>query len=136
MEPITLIVGALSAGAAAAAQDTASQAIKDAYAGLKALIQRRFAEKKKPEGEMALKKYEEKPAVWEAPLKDAIKETETDKADEILKAAEALKRALEKTADGREAVSKYILNFKNSEVGIIGDHAKVGQISFGKKQVD
>ena len=43
MDPITLIVAALAAGAAAGLGDTASQAIKDAYAGLKGLIKRRFA---------------------------------------------------------------------------------------------
>ena len=136
MEPLTLILGALAAGATAAAKDTASQAIKDAYAGLKTLIQRRFAEKKAPEGEMALTKYEEKPDVWEAPLKDALVETDTDQAAEILKAAEALKQALELTSEGREAVSKYILNIQGSEVGVIGDGAQVGKIHFGGKQED
>ena len=136
MEPITLIIGALAAGATAAAKDTAGQVVKDAYAGLKTLIQRRFSEKKAPEGEMALTKYEEKPAVWEAPLKDALVETETDQAGEILKAAEALKHALEQTSEGRAAVSKYILNIQDSEVGVIGDGAQVGKIHFGRKEDD
>ena len=130
MEPVALVFGALAAGAAAAARDTASQAVKDAYAGLKFLIRKRFAEKKTPEGEMALAKYEEKPAVWEAPLKDALVETEAHRAAEILKAAEALKLALEQTSDGRAAVSRYILNIKDSEVGVIGDGARVGKIRF------
>ncbi len=134
MEPISLVLGALAAGAAAAAQDTASQAVKDAYAGLKTLIQRRFAKKEAPEGEMALSKYEAKPAVWEAPLKDALVEAETDQAPEILKAAEALKHALEQTREGRAAVSKYILNIQGSEVGVIGDGARVGKIHFGKNK--
>ncbi len=42
MEPINAIVTALALGAAAAAKDVASQAIKDAYAGLKQLIARRY----------------------------------------------------------------------------------------------
>jgi hypothetical protein len=136
MEPITLIIGALAAGASAAAKDTASQAVKDAYAGLKTLIQQRFAERKTPEGEMALAKYEQKPAVWEAPLTDALIDTQTDQAADIREAAEALKQTLEQTPDGLEAVSKYILTIKNSEVGVIGDGAQVGQIHFGRKQGD
>ena len=132
MDPITLIIGALAAGAAAAAKDTASQAVKDAYAGLKTFIQRRFAEKKKPEGETALTQYEEKPAVWEAPLKDALVETETQEADEVLKAVEALRQALEQTPEGREAISKYKLNIQNSKVGMIGNGTTVeGGIHFG-----
>ncbi len=42
MEPVSIIVAALVAGAAAAFKDTAAQAIKDAYAGFKALIQRKY----------------------------------------------------------------------------------------------
>lgn len=38
MDPVSAIVGALVAGATAAASDTASQAIKDAYQGLKTLL--------------------------------------------------------------------------------------------------
>jgi hypothetical protein len=135
MDPITLILGALAAGAAAAGQETAGQLIKDAYAGLKTLIKRRFEEKKAPEGEMALAKYEEKPAVWEAPLREALVETETHQAAEVLEAAEALKQVLEQTDEGREAFSKYILNIRDSEVGVIGDNATVkGGIHFGGKK--
>lgn len=43
MDPITLIVTALVVGAAAGLSDTAAQAVKDAYAGLKSLIGRRYA---------------------------------------------------------------------------------------------
>ena len=43
MEPLSLIVAALLAGAAAAAKDTTSTAIKDGYQGLKVLIERKLA---------------------------------------------------------------------------------------------
>ena len=44
MEPIsTIIVTALAAGAAAGLTDTAAQAVKDAYTGLKDLIKRKYA---------------------------------------------------------------------------------------------
>ena len=38
MDPVTIIVSALVAGAAAGLQPTAEQAIKDAYNGIKALM--------------------------------------------------------------------------------------------------
>lgn len=41
MDPFTLIVTALAAGAVAAAKDTAGQVVKDTYQGLKALIQQK-----------------------------------------------------------------------------------------------
>ena len=43
MDPITLIVTALAAGAALGVKDAASSAVKDAYAGLKALVSKRLA---------------------------------------------------------------------------------------------
>lgn len=43
MDPVTLIVTALAAGAASALQDGTSAAVKDAYARLKVLVTRRFA---------------------------------------------------------------------------------------------
>ena len=45
MDPIAIIVTAVAAGAVAASKDVAAQAVKDGYAGLKALIVRKFAEK-------------------------------------------------------------------------------------------
>jgi hypothetical protein len=38
MDPVTLIVSALVAGAATAAKDTTSNVVKDAYSGLKGLL--------------------------------------------------------------------------------------------------
>ncbi|BDI14282.1 hypothetical protein ANSO36C_00840 [Nostoc cf. commune SO-36] len=42
MEPISMIIAALGAGAIAATKDTAGTAVKDAYQGLKALIKKKF----------------------------------------------------------------------------------------------
>ncbi len=92
IDPISAIVATLAAGAIAATKDTASQAIKDAYAGLKALIQRRFANK--PEGQTALEQHEQKPQVWEAPLADALKEVGADQDQDIIGAVQHLKNLL------------------------------------------
>src|SRR5262252_10390776 len=45
MEPITLILGALAAGALAGVSEDATAAVKDAYAGLKRLVAARFGGK-------------------------------------------------------------------------------------------
>ena len=42
MDPITLIVAALAAGAAVGLKDTTSSAVRDAYAGLKAMVTKRW----------------------------------------------------------------------------------------------
>lgn len=43
MDPIGIIVSALTSGAAAGLKPTAENAIKDAYAGLKSMIQRKYS---------------------------------------------------------------------------------------------
>ena len=59
LDPITLIVTALAAGAALGVTDAASSAVKDAYAGLKALVRKRFAGR--PDAELVLAKHETAP---------------------------------------------------------------------------
>jgi hypothetical protein len=44
MDPLTSIVTALSAGAAAALQSTVEQVVKDGYTALKGLIRRKYAQ--------------------------------------------------------------------------------------------
>ena len=133
MEPVSVITGAIVTGAAAAAKGVGKQVVKDAYEGLKALVTRRFSEKEKPEGEMALVKIEEKPEGWEATLKETLVETGADKDEEIIRAAEKLVTALKSTPEGQEVIGKYNLNIKDSQVGVIGDRAEIKDgIHFGK----
>ena len=63
MDPITLIVTALAAGAAVGITDTASSAIEDAYAGLKALVSKRLG--RRPDAELVLARHAEAPKTWE-----------------------------------------------------------------------
>jgi predicted phosphoribosyltransferase len=72
MDPITMIVTALVAGAVAAGKDVAAQAVQDGYAGLKALIVRKFGEKGNVAS--ALAGVEKKPdsETWQAGLKEEL----------------------------------------------------------------
>ncbi|MTJ48803.1 hypothetical protein [Dolichospermum sp. UHCC 0259] len=90
MEPISLILTALIAGATAATKDTASEAVKDAYKGLKALIKKKFAEQGKDDPSTIIEKFEKKPEVTKPLLEDELKEAGLEKDEEILKAAEAV----------------------------------------------
>src|ERR687895_2993190 len=91
MDPATLIVSALVAGAASAAQDTASNVVKDAYSGLKNLLQRRF--QGKPAAETALAEAETDPDTWEKPLAKAVAEHGSDQ--EVLALAQQLMQLLQ-----------------------------------------
>lgn len=84
MDPISMVVAALVAGAS----DVAGQAVKDAYQGLKALLTRKFAGK--PAAEIALAEHEKQPEVWREPLKANLAETATDQDPEIVEAARKL----------------------------------------------
>ena len=125
MDPVTVIVSALVAGAAAGAKDTASQAVKDAYNGLKTLIQKRFSGK--PEAEMALAQHEKKPEVWEAPLKDALADTGVDKDQAILQSAEKLLKLVQPQQVG---MGKYSVQIGEAQGVVVGDQAQV-EMTFG-----
>jgi hypothetical protein len=119
VDPITLIVAALAAGAASGMGDTASQAIKDAYAGLKALIKRRFAGNAKAEETLA--DHEADPETYEKPLAKQLEAAGAQDDQEILQKAEELLRK----ADDIGIRTKYQVQVTGGKVGIIGDHGHI-----------
>jgi hypothetical protein len=120
MEPVTsAVLAALAAGAAAAAKDTASVAIKDAYTGLKALVQRRFAGK--PEAEVALKAFESDPETWEKPLSKSLAETGADKDEEIIQRADQVLKLVQPQQTAR---GKYNVQIGEGKGVQIGDHGR------------
>ena len=86
MDPVSLIEGALVAGAAASAKDTASQAVKDAYTGLKILLSRLFTDK--PKAQVIFDEHEADPQTFEKPLKRLLTEAHADQDTDLLAAAE------------------------------------------------
>lgn len=88
MDPVTLIVAALVAGAAAGLKDTASSAIKDAYNGLKGLVRGRLAGR--PDGELVLARHEQDPQVWDKPLTQELTGAGAGDDPALVTAAQAL----------------------------------------------
>ena len=88
MEPVTLILTALGAGAALGVKDTASAAVKDAYEGLKALAKKRLACRK--DGELVLARYEEAPDTWEVLLAAKLAAVGADADADLVTAAQAV----------------------------------------------
>ena len=121
MDPLSLILTALVAGATAAAKETATAAVKDAYQGLKTLVLNKFSGK--PEAETALSGYEKKPEIWKEPVKDALAGTAADKDEAIIKAAQAL---LARADPQGHAQGKYSVQFAGPVYGAtIGDQNAV-----------
>jgi hypothetical protein len=117
MDPVTLIVTALAAGAASALQDGASAAVKDAYARLTALVRKRFADR--PKGELVLAEHETAPQTWQAPLAAELSATGAESDAGLVAAAQALMRLVDE-AGSRSG--KYVVAVHASQGVQVGDH--------------
>ena len=126
MEPTSIILTALLAGATAAAKDTASQAIKDGYQGLKTLIQNRFSDK--PAAQTALTEYEQDADTWRKPLEKSLAESGANQDEAIIRQAQAL---LKLVKPQQAAQGKYNVQIGEGKGTVIGDNAQVIQ-NFGK----
>jgi hypothetical protein len=115
MDPITLIVTALAAGAALGLQDTASAMVKDAYASLKALVKKRLGGD--PGAEMVLARHEQAPETWQAPLKEELARTGADGDGDLIAAAKALLDLV-----GAGSAGKYTVDVRAAQGVQIGDH--------------
>jgi len=118
MDPTTLIVTALTAGAT----ELTKTAVKEAYEALKGLVQRKFAGK--PEAEVALVQVEEKPEECKAPLKKAVEETGAYEDEAIVRAAE---RVLQLIQPQQASSGKYTIQIGEAQGVVIGDNAQVRQ---------
>jgi hypothetical protein len=117
MDPVTLIVGALAAGAAAGLTDTATNAVKDTYSQLRALVARLF--RGRPDGETALRRHAEAPQVWQAPLAGELQAAGAGTDEAIIAAAQRLMAVVDEA--GSQA-GKYRLDLRGAQVGQVGDH--------------
>ena len=116
MDPITLIVTALAAGAALGVQDTASAMVKDAYASLKALARRRLGGD--PGAELVLTGHEQAPGIWQAPLVAELTRAGADRDGDLIAAAKAL---LDLTGEAG-AAGKYTVDLRGAQGVQVGDH--------------
>lgn len=117
MEPITLILTALAAGAGLGLKDAASSAVTDAYNGLKALVGRRLAGR--PGGELVLARHEESPAVWDKPLAEELTAAGAAQDQDLVTAAQALMRLVDEAGS---AAGKYQVVVHGSQGVQVGDH--------------
>jgi hypothetical protein len=89
VDPITLILLALAAGAATGLQDTAATAVKDAYSAFKSLIRSRFGHHDQVV-EQQLAAIDQKPDTDPAPLAARLQTIDAGNDSELVRAAEAL----------------------------------------------
>lgn len=108
MDPLTSIVTALAAGAATALQATVEQVVKDAYAALKGLLQRKYTQ-------VNVDQLEANPSSKNrrGVVEEDLKVVGADQDAEVLQHAQALLEALQRQAP--EVVAAIGIDFKDIE---------------------
>lgn len=120
MEPISLIIAALTAGAVAGAQDTAGAAVKDAHGGLKALIRRRFGRNR--EASAALEFSECQPAAPLGGLARYFWAVGAETGEELIAVAQVALPVVDSADSG---TGKYEINISDGKGIVVGDQAEV-----------
>lgn len=120
MDPVTLILTALAAGASAGALDSLKDDVKEkakaAYAKLRGLARKRVSGR--PHGELALAEYESAPQKWGELLTAEFTEADAAQDDDLVAAARALMEVLDQS--GAKS-GKYEVTIKNSKGFQVGD---------------
>jgi prophage tail gpP-like protein len=117
MDPISIVVAALAAGAVAGVKDSASTAVKDAYTGLKELAARRLS--RRPRGELVLTEHAEDPQAWEKPLAKELAAADAAADRDLVTAAQAFLSLIDE-AGSRSG--KYSVVAQNSQGVAVGDY--------------
>lgn len=117
MDPVTLLVTALATGAAAGVGESATTAVKDSYAKLKALVAARFGDE--PSREVALAEHERQPEVWRAPLAQAVADSGAATDPAVVEAAQRLLALLDQAGTRS---GKYTVDLRGAQGVQVGDH--------------
>ena len=120
MDPISLILTALAAGASSALKDAAGQAVKDTYSALKSLVRRKLQGDEIAEAQ--LDEIEGKDAPKLAALKPHLEAVGADRDEELVQLARDLMERLD--PEGTQA-GKYRVKITGGNVGAVGDNASV-----------
>lgn len=125
MDPISMIIAALGAGAIAATKDTAGTAVKDAYQGLKTLIKKKFEGDVLGQAIVDAKPEEIKQA--EGLLKDKITQAGVDRDQEIIKVAQDLLDKLKEQPGGQQIINQ-------TQTNTMSGNTVGGNVNFAPEQ--
>lgn len=120
MQPVELILSALTAGALAGLTDVAGSAVKDTYKALVKLVSQKLGSA--PAGKSSLNGYLKDPETWEKPVKKAIQERKIDEDAKVLSLAKELLAAINSQIE----LSKYHVEITGDVQGFVqGNNARV-----------
>jgi hypothetical protein len=117
VDPVSVIVTALAAGAGSGLKDAASSAVTDAYQRLKALARRKVAARH--DGALVLDRHEQDPQTWDRPLAGELAAAGAGQDAALVAAAQDLLGLVD--AAGTEA-GKYQVAVHGSQGVQVGDH--------------
>ena len=129
MDPITIIVSALAAGAAAGLKPKAEQAVKDAYNGLKALILHKY-------GKLSVDALEQKPEskAKRSSVAEDLSDAGAAQDTELLDQAMALLDAIKVHAQAEAAKLNINLEDIESAYFKLKSSAAEGDVNIGLKK--
>lgn len=124
MDPISIIVAALVSGAAAAAKDTASQAVSDAYSGLKTAFVHCWekATQDEAKAQFLIEGLEKNPDAIESYVRAEMTSQLPEPEENLIALAQQLQALLESEGG---AAPKYNVNVDNSQGVAVGDGAVI-----------
>ena len=116
LDPI--IISALTAGATALIESTATDTVKSTYERLKTLIVRKISGN--AEAQTTLIKFEKKPQVWQEPLREELTIADVGSDPEVIAAARQLLNLIQP-----QQVGKYSNQIGSVGNWVQGDHASM-----------
>lgn len=119
MDRVTLIVTALAAAGASRAQGDASEAVRAAHARLREAVRERLVSR--PDGELALARYEADPQMAQEHLAAELARANADAADNA-GLAEAAREVMKLLDLAGTRAGKYDVTVSGSQLVQIGDH--------------
>jgi hypothetical protein len=116
MDPVSLVLNALTLGAAQGITDSVSDVVKSAYEKLKQLVAAKFAGSKS--AELALEEHAADPETWRAPLSKALTTSGAAADTAVLGAAQQLMALLDPAGT---AQGKYQIDLRGAQGVQVGD---------------
>jgi hypothetical protein len=118
MDPVSLVIAALMAGAGAGVTSAASSVVTDAYAGFKALLRRRIASRQAG-AEAVVDRETADSRVWEAELVPVLEAAEVGRDEQLMAAAQQVLALVDPAG---ASAGKYLIDLREAKGVQVGDH--------------